>query len=372
MGKGKSRLLVRGVIAVVGLLLVAGVVLIWLKPKPPQNELKLAREALNSAQKAGAEEYAKPLYKEAKQLYDSAMNSWSVENERFFLRRDYKPVLSFVNLTIAKASEAEKKSLQQIKNTNVIAKRGIDELEIKVQLYNRIYKQMPLCESISKSHNLGVMKLSEAKTAYTSDRFIEALASYKEAAKYLTVANEKADEVLKTWFSHYAKWEKMGADAIRLSKGGNKTILVDKMDHQLFVYQNGKLLRSFNAELGMNWMGDKRHKGDKATPEGVYRITQKKEGSRTKFYKALLINYPNEEDKQRFASEKKKGALSFRTHIGNLIEIHGFGGKGIDWTDGCVALHNEDMDVLYRLVDNGTSVVIVGSLKPLSEIYEKN
>ncbi|MDM8159245.1 L,D-transpeptidase family protein [Labilibaculum sp. K2S] len=371
MGEGKSRLFVRFVAAIIGLLFVLGTAFIFLKQESPQNELKLAREALNSAQKAGAEEYAKPLYKEAKQFYDSAMNSWSAQNERFFLRRDYKLVLSFVNLTIEKAIQAEQNSLQQIKNTNVIAKRGIEDLEEKILLYNRIYKQIPLSKTVSKAHNLGVMKLSEAKIAYDSERYNEAFVSYKEAAGLLNSSNDKAEQILKAWFSHYLHWEKMGDEAIRLSKSGCKTILVDKMAHQLFVYQNGKLLISFKAELGVNWMGDKRHKGDKATPEGIYRLTQKKEGSHTKFYRALLINYPNEEDKQRFDAEKKKGALSFRTHIGNLIEIHGLGGKGIDWTDGCIALHNEDMDVLFRLADTGTSVIIVGSLKPLSEIYEK-
>ncbi|WP_321319269.1 L,D-transpeptidase family protein [Labilibaculum sp.] len=372
MGKRKNKPFVRFVIAMAGLLFVLGTALIWLKPESPQNELKLAREALYSAQKAGAEEYAKPFYKEAKQFYDSAMNSWSAQNERLFLRRDYEQVLSFINLTIEKATKAEQNSLQRIKNTNVIVRCGIDDLEKKVKLYNRIYKKMPLSMGIRKSHNLGVMKLSEAKIANDSGRYNEAFVSYKEAADLLNSSNNKAEQILKAWFSYYPNWEKMGADAIRLSRGGHKIIVVDKIAHQCFVYQNGKSIKAFNADLGVNWMGDKRHKGDKATPEGIYRVMQKKEGSCTKFHRALLINYPNDEDKQRFDSEKKKGTLSFRIHIGNLIEIHGLGGKGIDWTDGCIALNNEDMDVLFRLIDNGISVIIVGSLKPLNEIYEIN
>lgn len=371
MGKKKFKLFVWIVSVAIGLLLISGIGLVWMMPKPPQIELKLAREALNSAQKSGAEEYAKSLYMEAKQMYDSAMNSWAIQNERFFLKRNYKSVLRFVNLTIEKAAEAEKKSLQQIKNTNVVAKRGIEELERKIKLYDRVYKQMPLPASVSGAHNKGVMKLAEAKIAYDNERYNEALKSYRDAADLVNSSNDKGKHILETWFSDFPKWRELGGDAIRLSKSGHKIILVDKMAHQCIVYQNGKSIRNFDAELGMNWMGDKRHKGDKATPEGIYRVTQKKEGSRTKFYRALLINYPNDEDKERFAAEKKKGFLSFRTHIGNLIEIHGLGGKGIDWTDGCVALTNDDMDSLYRLIDIGTPVFIVGSLKPLNEIYEK-
>ena len=48
----------------------------------------------------------------------------------------------------------------------------------------------------------------------------------------------------------------------------------------------------FDAELGTNWVGDKRVKGDKATPEGMYKITKKFDGRKTKYYKALLLDYP--------------------------------------------------------------------------------
>jgi len=63
----------------------------------------------------------------------------------------------------------------------------------------------------------------------------------------------------------------------------------------------------------------------------------------------------------------RKGNIP-RRGIGNLIEIHGDGGKGINWTDGCVALTNSDMDKLYGLVGVGTPVTIVGSLRSLKEI----
>ncbi len=126
------------------------------------------------------------------------------------------------------------------------------------------------------------------------------------------------------------------------------------------------MIRQFTAEFGKNWMGHKRTGGDKATPEGIYRVTQKKEGGRTIYYKALLINYPNDEDRKQFAQDKRKGLIPARAGIGGLIEIHGGGGKGIDWTDGCIALRNDDMDALYRLVAAGTPVVIVGSMKPLN------
>ncbi len=60
----------------------------------------------------------------------------------------------------------------------------------------------------------------------------------------------------------------------------------------------------------------------------MYKIIEKKQNGQTKYYKALLLNYPNEDDKKRFLANKKNGIISKDAKIGNLIEIHGNGGKG--------------------------------------------
>jgi len=114
-------------------------------------------------------------------------------------------------------------------------------------------------------------------------------------------------------------------------------------------------------------MGNKLFAGDKATPEGVYKILEKKNSAKTKYYKALLINYPNNEDQRRYDQMVKSGEISKRTGIGGLIEIHGNGGKGVHWTDGCIALENKEMDVVYNQCGVNTPVIIVGSRLPLED-----
>ena len=109
--------------------------------------------------------------------------------------------------------------------------------------------------------------------------------------------------------------------------------------------------------------------GDRTTPEGIYRIIKKKGQGETKYPRALLINYPNEEDKRRFDHAKRAGIIPQNARIGNLIEIHGHGGKGSDWTDGCIALTDNDMEILYRACSEGTRVTIVGSLESLDELF---
>ena len=83
------------------------------------------------------------------------------------------------------------------------------------------------------------------------------------------------------------------------------------------------------------------------------------------------MNYPNEDDLKRFKDNKKNGNIDQGARIGNLIEVHGHGGKGIDWTDGCVALSDADMDKLYPLCSVGTEVIIVGSLTPYEQLIKQ-
>ena len=92
-----------------------------------------------------------------------------------------------------------------------------------------------------------------------------------------------------------------------------------------------------------------------ASPEGRYRITH--ELQRSRYYKALRLDYPNDEDRSRYREARRRGLV--KASIGGLIEIHGEGGRGEDWTMGCVALANSDMDHLMRQVGVGTPVTIV-------------
>jgi len=151
----------------------------------------------------------------------------------------------------------------------------------------------------------------------------------------------------------------------------NLSIIIDKFSRKCYIYLNGVKKWEFEAELGKNWVGDKRVKGDNATPEGMYKVTKKLDGRKTKYYKALLIDYPNAEDIQRFNSEIAKGTLPRNAKIGGLIEIHGNGGKGIDWTEGCIALTDKEMDAVYKITRVGTPVTIVGSIVNLEKIVNR-
>jgi len=75
---------------------------------------------------------------------------------------------------------------------------------------------------------------------------------------------------------------------------------------------------------------------------------------------ALLLDYPNAEDRRRFDEARRAGRVARNASLGGLIEIHGEGGRGRDWTKGCVALSNVEIQDLYSRVAVGTPVTIVG------------
>ncbi len=147
-------------------------------------------------------------------------------------------------------------------------------------------------------------------------------------------------------------------------------IVIKKAKKKLFLYSEEKLLRTYPVKLGFNPVGDKVRQGDKRTPEGSYYICMK--NPRSKYYLSLGLSYPSIEDAERGLEQKlitksdrdriierisKKSTPPWDTPLGGEIFIHG-GGETWDWTYGCVALCNKDIEELFKVVALGTEVVI--------------
>ena len=136
----------------------------------------------------------------------------------------------------------------------------------------------------------------------------------------------------------------------------------------------GAPVKTYSVELGFNWIADKLQAGDGSTPEGRYRVVARMDHLASGFYKALRIDYPNAEDRAEFSRARRGGDLPPSARIGGLIEIHGGGGRRYDWTDGCVALTNPEIDDLFGRVSVGTPVTIVGSdtYGPIAEFADRH
>lgn len=209
-----------------------------------------------------------------------------------------------------------------------------------------------------------------AETYYNTARELAGSGSYQRAAETAAKALAYTARVEKSWDAVYDRfrrqellrvWRGWAADAVDRSRSEGTVLVIDKLKRRLEVYAGGKLVDSFKAELGAHGLKPKLYAGDMATPEGRYRVTEVRSGGATKYYKALMLNYPNEEDRARYAAARREGQVPRGRGIGSLIEIHGYGGRGEDWTEGCIALTNKDMDRLFRHVRKGMPVTIVGT-----------
>ena len=135
-------------------------------------------------------------------------------------------------------------------------------------------------------------------------------------------------------------------------------VQVKKSERKLYLLGNGDILREYNISLGGNPIGHKEFEGDEKTPEGKYILDYKKEDS--SFYKAMHISYPNKADINK--------AKSLGKDPGGFIMIHGqrngFGWlwmitQNFDWTNGCIALSNSEMDEFMGLVKINTPIHIL-------------
>lgn len=134
-------------------------------------------------------------------------------------------------------------------------------------------------------------------------------------------------------------------------------VVVYKSRNIMTLLRGNEVIRSYPIALGRNPLGHKQKAGDYRTPEGTYRIDSRKKPS--KFYKALHITYPNSQD---LVTSRKRG-----TAPGGDIMIHGLP-KGFEdladvhfkrnWTKGCIAVNNAEMDEIWQLVADGTPITI--------------
>lgn len=323
--------------------------------------LRSASEAISNARLRHAFVYASSLFNESEEMYQKAMQLWRKENERWYFVRDYDQVISMAIKAEEKVKTAIKKAGEHRNRYQKDFEKLAEQLSAKIKDFESYYSFLPLPEDVRNKFVKGRILFSESQRSGDKGEFSKAYNKAEDASNLISQAYDFGKKKLNNYFKSYKDWEKLNKEALQLSQS-RRVIMVDKIARKCYVYKNGKTTHTFTAELGKNWVGDKNKQGDKSTPEGKYHITKKLKGSQTIYYKALLINYPNEEDKARFNTNKANGVIPKTAQIGGLIEIHGGGGKGTDWTDGCVALTDKDMDKIYPLADVGTPVFIVGSL----------
>ena len=132
------------------------------------------------------------------------------------------------------------------------------------------------------------------------------------------------------------------------------SIHIDKQAHTLELLSGDLVVARYKAAIGPGGHGPKRFEGDRRTPVGRYHVVGRIPGL---FHNFLTVSYPNDADRRRYAELKARGEVPPGRSVGFGIGIHG-GGTESDWTLGCVALSNDDIDAVVRRVRAGTPIVI--------------
>ncbi|MFC3561423.1 L,D-transpeptidase family protein [Pedobacter jamesrossensis] len=134
-------------------------------------------------------------------------------------------------------------------------------------------------------------------------------------------------------------------------------LVVQKSQYKMMAYADGKLLKTYKVSFGDAPIGHKEFEGDEKTPEGIYFINAKNDKSG--YHKNLGISYPNDKDSAY--------AKAIGKPVGGDVKIHalkngiGFINKfqrWINWTNGCIAVTNNEVDELYASVKIGTKIEI--------------
>ena len=134
-------------------------------------------------------------------------------------------------------------------------------------------------------------------------------------------------------------------------------VLIEKNERRLTLLSMGEVIKTYKIALGGDPVGPKERQGDNKTPEGTYIIDSR--NSNSEYHLSLHISYPNEKDKMRAKELGVSPGGNIMIHgIKNGLAWVGASHAEVDWTKGCIAVSDEEMEEIYRLVPNGTIVEI--------------
>ncbi|HEX2464447.1 MAG TPA: L,D-transpeptidase [Thermoanaerobaculia bacterium] len=356
-------LIALAIVAVLALIVAAvtPVALGW--TDPPDYGRQVAERALAEARASLARDWAPELLRRAETTMRINRDAEVLESHRLLPLRDFRVIRVGYDRAEKESRLAIAEGEKRAADLEKIASDQLDRAE------SAIASAEEVLDAAGRQTDLRG-RLARARLLYDESRLRYEDGDFPYARDRAALAEEQAIGVVKratAMMERYvdagevARWQRWIDDTIRWSKRtGEPAIVVSKDDHRLTLYQSGREVHTFPADIGLNNLNGKVRAGDHATPEGRYKVTSKRNVGQTAFYKAFMLDYPNQEDRKRFDELRRKGEIPRGAGPGNLIEIHGEGGRAKDWTRGCVAVSNDHMDKLFKLVRVGTPVTIVG------------
>ncbi|OGH56561.1 MAG: hypothetical protein A3G34_08960 [Candidatus Lindowbacteria bacterium RIFCSPLOWO2_12_FULL_62_27] len=346
-----------------------------LAPDPPQ--IGLFHSAMTQdriLKEAQAEVYAPDEYDDYVRAMSRVKEELAAQQAKFYYSRQY---LTFERLS-REAVEASGRAEKAARENRSAVKQEASQLAGEARTLLGAVRARTHRVGLSDSGRASLVRvevlLREADMFGREDRWHESNDRVRTALTFARTAHAELQNRVGRYDDAglIKQWDRWVYETLDWSsRNGERAVVVVKSRNLCLLLESGHMVRAYDADLGKNGVFDKSYRGDYATPEGKYRIIKKKGAGQSKYHKALLINYPNDEDIRAFRRDRTLGRVSIRSRLGGHIEIHGDGGRDRNWTEGCVALPNADMDHIFSRTAIGTPVTIVGNFSDFDRLFSR-
>jgi len=146
------------------------------------------------------------------------------------------------------------------------------------------------------------------------------------------------------------------AQPTTLTKSADR-IVINKAKRELLLLRGGTVIRTYLVALGRNPIGAKQRQGDGKTPEGSYTISGR--NAQSAYHRSLRISYPNATDREQARTQGAKPGGDIMIHgLPNGMGAVGAAHRQVDWTEGCIAVTNAEIEEIWKLVPDRTPVQI--------------
>jgi len=332
------------------------------REQPPTASLLAGEKYLSLAREAKADYDAPKTYLASAERLREARSAMMVQFGRPAFLRDYgrtrRLILEAQNLTAQTMEEARKEAADRQAKID----ESIKQIRSEAAEVRELLLRLPGRYHVALRHVFTAeARVRAAEAKHQGKESVEALEALGIARGEMNLALRSVHGLLLAFLDRRPEWKEDIRETLDWSRRtGSVAVVVDKLNHRVHLVRGGEKVETYPAEFGPGWLDQKVRAGDSATPEGRYHIVRKLGAGQSRYYKACLINYPNDDDRRRFRRLTSSGISPRRAGIGGLIEIHGDGGKGQDWTLGCISLRNDHLDRILAKLSVGTPVTIVG------------
>lgn len=312
------------------------------------------------------------------QGYQDALRSAQAllaEQQQRWVFRSYDPAVALLEQARKLAELAATKATEERARRRLEVEDELRQFEEALQMIQNGDAGVAQLALVRRSLLKAEISLATAKSQWEAGNYDAASSKLRSEAGAVRFLEEVREAFVRrnTDPRLLTRWNTAVKATIAYSaQKGEHAIIINKYRQTLSLYRAGCRVAEYMADLGSNPFSGKRQHGDEATPEGRYHVVKKLGAGQSRYYKALVINYPNTQDRERY--RRLKRYLPSLPGMGGQIEIHGRGGRNQNWTSGCIAVDDRTMDQLFAAAAVGTAVTIVANetLQNLRNAVERN